>query len=69
MTSLEEIMLQGVAAMEQMVADNSALNKAWREGTYQEALAKIRERVIHGRDDSGSPASPDASGTDPGPVE
>jgi len=63
--TLDAIMLQGVAAMEQMVADNNALNKAWREGTYQEALAKIRERVMHGRNDE--PA--DANRADAGPVE
>ncbi len=59
--TLEQIMLQGAAAMEQMVADNNALNKAWREGTYDEALAKIRERVIHGERTTDGPDPADTS--------
>jgi hypothetical protein len=54
--TLDEIMLAGVAAMEQMVADNTALNRAHRQGRYDEELKRIRERVLNGdRDDTGTP--------------
>jgi hypothetical protein len=64
--TLEQIMQEGCEAMAQMVADSNALNRAWRNGRYDDELTRLRTQVLDAdRNDSGTP---EPTGNDAGPV-